>query len=176
MDGSFSISLKKKNNKKKRLNNVFQTDDDTVKESLSVKKQRVRVTHIENVELNPEEKKKEKELVIKIPSDVDKGKDDESSKNENNGNNDDKSRFSKQTIPSLEEYNEIPVELFGDAMLRGMGWNGMSDDDKGDDNKTSKLDPNNFIHPDNLGIGANESSLTESKEPFMPIRKILKKE
>lgn len=60
---------------------------------------------------------------------------------------------SRPEEPSVESYKNIPVEEFGAAMLRGMGWKG-----KGD--KESSNNNGNIIkyvtRPERLGLGASE--------------------
>lgn len=174
MDSGFSISLKKRGSSKKRLKNVFNNDDNSkssARETLKVKRQKVRITHIDNPELDSERAQQEKELVIKISN---------NNTEQTNTEDETKGKLEKdpsEAAPSLEEYKKIPVELFGDAVLRGMGWNGeISESKSKNDKNKGKTDTTNFVHPDSLGIGAAPSSITTSKEPFMPIKKILKKE
>lgn len=55
--------------------------------------------------------------------------------------------------PDLEAYNRMPVEEFGAALLRGMGWKGDLDDT--DKEKSEKID-NNVKRAALLGLGAKE--------------------
>lgn len=75
-----------------------------------------------------------------------------------------------------KEYNEVPVEEFGDALLRGMGWESDSEQDsKGDKTQSRNKDVSNVsqIHPDGLGIGAKlNKAINVEEASFMPVVKI----
>ncbi|KAJ1845488.1 hypothetical protein LPJ73_004834 [Coemansia sp. RSA 2703] len=55
-----------------------------------------------------------------------------------------------------ETYERVPVEAFGAAMLRGMGWKGEDEESSGDNNKKPRSnDPVDFTpRPSLLGLGA----------------------
>ncbi|CCH60695.1 hypothetical protein TBLA_0D01880 [Henningerozyma blattae CBS 6284] len=92
-----------------------------------------------------------------------------------------------------EEYDEVPVEEFGAALLRGMGWNGKDDNDTtvnkqfGGVSLSEQLAPK----PAFLGIGAkpalsstagdgkgtfNHKPKVDSDDSFLPIKKVEKTE
>ena len=64
---------------------------------------------------------------------------------------------SRPDEPSRDSYNKIPVEEFGAAMLRGMGWTGSD--------KTSSSGVIKYVpRPERLGLGASEvADLSELK-------------
>lgn len=80
------------------------------------------------------------------------------------------------------EYEEVPVEDFGDALLRGMGWT--SENEEEEELKTTR--PSTLAHPEGLGLGAkipdnkqDSSSSTvamNTKESFNPIQEFGLKE
>lgn len=77
-----------------------------------------------------------------------------------------------------KEYEEMPVEEFGAAMLRGMGW---TDENELEGSKShSKKLPHEQIHPEGLGIGAksqemsNPVSVKDLVNDFMPVKKVPK--
>lgn len=168
MDGTFSISLKKKGKgKKKKTINVF-GNDDTVKnkngntsESHITKKRKIRLTELNAEDFAPPEvisgKSNEPELVIKMEETL-------SDKNEQ-----------IQKVTTLEEYDNVPVESFGEALLRGMGWDGKIDDNEKkpkqnvEDIKKEMLKAK---HPDNLGIGATATGIEIDTTSFMPIKQV----
>lgn len=83
-------------------------------------------------------------------------------------------------VPSESEYDEVPVEGFGAALLRGMGWSGIHEDDHSDLPRKNSILPHKQINrPAFLGLGAKSSSTDDTSlailkkhEPFMPIVKI----
>ena len=75
-----------------------------------------------------------------------------------------------QEMATSEDYNEVPVEEFGSAILRGMGWNGNSD--PSDDLKDE--DDLKSAHAEGLGIGAKGTNNPSNKDNFMPVVKVLK--
>ncbi|KAL3233187.1 Pre-mRNA-splicing factor SPP2 [Nakaseomyces bracarensis] len=91
----------------------------------------------------------------------------------------------RQDVPERvteAEYEEMPVEEFGAAMLRGMGWNEDEEDNEEDDKKKKsrrKL-PHEMLHPEGLGLGAkndgsnDKESVKELIENFMPIKRVPK--
>jgi len=67
---------------------------------------------------------------------------------------------SRPDVPSLEDYAAVPVEEFGAALLRGMGWKGgeeLHDKGKSGDKKGGKL---RIVEkrPAFLGLGAKPQS------------------
>ncbi|CDO93015.1 unnamed protein product [Kluyveromyces dobzhanskii CBS 2104] len=66
-----------------------------------------------------------------------------------------------------EEYEEVPVEGFGAALLRGMGWDPLAETN-GRPEKSS--DTQEKSHPELLGIGAKATSASNSlRTSFMPL-------
>merc|ERR1711874_863512 len=57
-------------------------------------------------------------------------------------------------MPTMEDYEDIPIEQFGKAMLRGMGWK--QDEGIGGFNKkvVNPIDP--VVRPKGLGLGATK--------------------
>lgn len=84
----------------------------------------------------------------------------------------------REEIPDkteLEEYETIPIEEFGCALLRGMGWNGEYGDEE---EKTSVQNglPHETGRPELLGIGAKSIAKPNNLEDdFMPLMKVEKK-
>lgn len=78
-----------------------------------------------------------------------------------------------------EEYEEMPVEEFGAALLRGMGWDEKYDDNEDDEdtsgNSKKTFLPHEKARPDLLGIGAKPSASRPIKSDFMPLMKVEKK-
>lgn len=72
-----------------------------------------------------------------------------------------------------EEYEEVPVEGFGAALLRGMGWDPSEEND--DDLKKPNL-PHEKPRPELVGIGAKVTTSNNSLKDnnFMPIIKVKK--
>lgn len=77
-------------------------------------------------------------------------------------------------ITKKEEYEKVPVEEFGEALLRGMGWDGKEDERNGGDSPAPRLP---F-----LGIGAkalpnhnNNGRNKEQEDSYMPVVKVDKK-
>ncbi|AET39585.1 spliceosome ATPase-activating subunit SPP2 Ecym_4550 [Eremothecium cymbalariae DBVPG len=78
-----------------------------------------------------------------------------------------------------EEYDEVPVKEFGDALLRGMGWDGTDDkDNNGGYNKKRSLLPHEQVgRPEFLGIGVKPGSIKDRErlvhniDEFMPLVK-----
>lgn len=82
-----------------------------------------------------------------------------------------------------EEYENVPVEEFGDALLRGMGWDGRYDDDEARAFKEphqKKLHLPNVSRPDYAGIGAEvepsggKLKNSQRDQTYLPIIKIKK--
>lgn len=170
MDGNFSVSLKKKGKgKKKKTINVFGNGDDITDKSCDTisshisKKRKIRLTEITTEDLVPShsdpKEVNESELVIKM-GDMPNGEDGQ-----------------PQKMTTLEEYQSVPVELFGEALLRGMGWDGKNED-KGKSPKQSEEEVKKEIlkgkHPDNLGIGATATGVEVDTASFMPIKQVEK--
>lgn len=163
MDGNFSLSLKKKGKgKKKKSVNIFGTADvnhsrgKEDEKSNKLKRRKIQIAEISSNEVEKDlvsDSKIEENLVIKM--------DTTNSKEEQ-----------VQGMTTQEEYDKVPVELFGEALLRGMGWDGKVDEvdtAKNDKDVIAKLK-----HPDNLGIGATPSEITLNTDIFLPLKKIRK--
>ncbi|CAI4802752.1 AKH_1a_G0049580.mRNA.1.CDS.1 [Saccharomyces cerevisiae] len=154
---NISKKTKKKNSLQKA--NLFDWDDAETA-SLSHKPQsKIKIQSIDKFDLD-EESSSKKKLVIKLSENADTKKND---------------------APLVEyvtekEYNEVPVEEFGDALLRGMGWESDSEQDsKGDMTQSRNKDVSNVsqIHPDGLGIGAKlNKAINVEEASFMPVVKI----
>lgn len=83
-------------------------------------------------------------------------------------------------ITQEEEYDEVPVEEFGDALLRGMGWDGKD----GSNSQSSQKDsqkialPHKVVRSQYAGIGAKVEVSNKKKgnkfaeETFLPVVKI----
>uniref|UniRef100_A0A8D8YV67 G patch domain and KOW motifs-containing protein n=1 Tax=Cacopsylla melanoneura TaxID=428564 RepID=A0A8D8YV67_9HEMI len=56
---------------------------------------------------------------------------------------------------TLDDYDNIPIQEFGLAMLRGMGW-------KPDPNKNKNKPTDVVLRPKGLGLGADRSSVTQT--------------
>lgn len=168
MDSTFTIRFKKqsKGKKKKRVN-VFGDPNEDEDNSLNrvdssssiAKNKKIRLTEITADDLVPNQEKTESQkptLVIKL-------------------DHDDLSHPT-QEVTTMDEYNSVPVELFGEALLRGMGWDGELVDGNGNGNEemSSQNDVTKLKHPDNVGIGATKSNIQVSTSNFMPIKKIEK--
>ncbi|CAL9737864.1 pre-mRNA-splicing factor Spp2p [Monosporozyma servazzii] len=170
MDGSFSVSLKKKGKgKKKKTLNVFGNEDgmkdqnsDTTGLHIS-KKRKIRLTELTTEDLvssnSDPQKPNERELIIKM----------EDRPNDEDGQ--------PQEMTTLEEYESVPVELFGEALLRGMGWDGKNEDNEKKSNRSEEDVKKEMLkakHPDNLGIGATATGVETDTVSFMPIKQVEK--
>ena len=115
------------------------------------KKRRIKITHVDSydAQLDAAGADKAKPLTIKL--------------------DENETEFSAQLVTTQEEYDAVPVELFGDAILRGMGWDGKYDDDDSTDNKKLVVP-----HPEGLGIGAKGSNDITNIDSFMPIIEVKK--
>ncbi|AMD21696.1 HFL160Wp [Eremothecium sinecaudum] len=85
-----------------------------------------------------------------------------------------------------DEYDEVPVNMFGAALLRGMGWTGTNYDDEDNDqdreksnNKTAVRPHHGVARPEFVGIGAKvqQSNTEETRrgsglDKFMPIVRV----
>lgn len=72
-----------------------------------------------------------------------------------------------QEMATAEDYNSVPVEDFGCAILRGMGWDGETDDtDNAKDENVLK-----DAHAEGLGIGAKGTNIRTETKDFMPVVK-----
>lgn len=114
------------------------------------KKRRIKITHVDSCDAQSDATGADKPKVLTIKLD------------------ENETEFSTQLVTTQEEYDAVPVELFGDAILRGMGWDGKYDDD---DNKKKPIMP----HPEGLGIGAKGSNDITDIDSFMPIIEVKKK-
>lgn len=169
MDSNFSISLKKqsKGKKKKRINVFGDSNEDKSdglnrldSSSFTLKNKKIRLTEVTADDLVTKQEKSESgkpALVIKL-------------------NNDISPSHPAQELTTMEEYNTVPVELFGEAVLRGMGWDGKVTDNNEDanDEVKSQNDVTRLKHPDNVGIGATKTNVKVATNDFMPIKKIEK--
>ncbi|CUS24143.1 LAQU0S14e01090g1_1 [Lachancea quebecensis] len=201
----FSINLKggkvgKKgvsSEKKKRRSNVFNDAD-----ANKVTKSKIRITHIDEHQNSPEP-----QLIIKpppaskgwaTPAVNEKGHDEEGlgyglnqSRPGEPGLEKQQSREAAPLIrrpnpaghlpiePAQEEYEAIPVEEFGDALLRGMGWDGELETEEAakSTGKSKPVLPHEQFRPSLLGLGAKASKNLDAKgankpEPFLPIVKV----
>ena len=162
MSLSFNIDIKKKkssnkNKKKRAKSDLFGNEsvdnkiskNESSDASNAKKRQKIKLTEISQNDLI--EKKPEKEqLVIKIL------------------NEDIKDDSTTQEMATSIDYNSVPVEEFGAAMLRGMGWNGKSDNDSKSDTENISKD----VHPDGVGIGASNDVTAIDTDSFMPLVKL----
>lgn len=187
----FSLDLKAKGKKsiKKKRSNVFG------EEAQDKKKTKIRLTHVDEYR-----GESEKKLVIKPetlrssffndekssttgPGEtkpkygliVDDGnQEDDKVKNQEHINLQLPNKDLLPEITKTEEYDEVPIEEFGDALLRGMGWDG-KDDEKDNDNLPAPK-------PQLLGIGArapqnlkNTGKDREQEDIYIPLVKVDKK-
>ncbi|KAG0669029.1 Pre-mRNA-splicing factor spp2 [Maudiozyma exigua] len=163
MSLSFNIDLKKKktssknSNKKKRAKSeIFGGDYDDNKDEISnitnsKKRQKIKLTEISKNDLL-EKIPEKKNLVIKIDND------------------DSNDHSTSQEMTTSTDYKSVPVEEFGAAMLRGMGWDGNLDyDSKSQADILSK-----DVHPDGVGIGAKSDVKAVDTDSFMPLVKLNK--
>lgn len=153
---SFSLSLKTKSKgKKKRTANIFNLEDKDEKsknhndQKGDVKRQKIRISEINSVDEVKKQEKDKYKLIIK--ADI---------------HNDKNTEVKEMT--SIEEYEAVPIELFGEAMLRGMGWDGKDGLETQKEGTSTK-----YLHPEGRGIGA-KSNFTTDTESFMPILKVKK--
>lgn len=66
-----------------------------------------------------------------------------------------------------EEYEEVPVEGFGTALLRGMGWDPSAENDSSSEKSTLLHEK---PHPELVGIGAKLTTASNSlRTAFMPL-------
>lgn len=169
MDSNFTISLRKqsKGKRKKRVN-IFGDSTEDKDNGLSrgdssssiIKNKKIRLTEVTvNDLLSKQEKVESEKPVLVIKLDVD-----------------DDLSHPIQEVTTMEEYNAVPVELFGEALLRGMGWDGEVVDGNRNENEEMKSqnDVTRLKHPDNVGIGATKSNIKIGTSEFMPIKKIEK--
>lgn len=79
---------------------------------------------------------------------------------------------SRPDAPSLNAYNRMPVEEFGAALLRGMGWKG-PESDKTRNDKTRTVDIDGALRrPAFLGIGAKPMDLNDDMKSLQPSTEI----
>lgn len=166
MSLSFSIDLKKKkisnkNKKKKKRakSDLFGNDSEgnllhknEFPDATNFKKrQKIKLTEISQndlIEMKPEKD----ELIIRMIND--NIKDD----------------LSVQEMTTPTDYKSVPVEEFGTAMLRGMGWNGKSQIDS--KSETENISKN--VHAESVGIGASNDVKAVDTDSFMPLVKLNK--
>ncbi|KAG9961358.1 hypothetical protein KCU61_g5705, partial [Aureobasidium melanogenum] len=72
------------------------------------------------------------------------------------------SYHSAPPAPSLSDYAAVPVEEYGAAMLRGMGWKGPSSTSQSKPTKKGQLPP--AKRPALLGIGADPNAAAQAEE------------
>lgn len=158
-----SVSLSKKKGKKKgskKKENAFG-------EVKVDQKDKVELTHYSREEELEQERKAKRRKVV-IDEEVVLEKDPE--------------RLVPERVTE-EEYEEMPVEEFGAAMLRGMGWDDEAEEEEEKDTKLQKKKkmPHELLHPEGLGLGAkntgtnDKASVKELIENFMPVKKVPKK-
>lgn len=75
-----------------------------------------------------------------------------------------------------EEYEAVPVEDFGKAMLRGMGWDGDEQESEIKEQKSTKL-PHQMARPLYMGLGAKDNTKGRSSgqaqdHHYLPIVKV----
>ncbi|SCW02866.1 LAFE_0F16006g1_1 [Lachancea fermentati] len=197
----FSLSLKgnkdkkiKSGLKKKKRVNAF-NDEETVEH----KRTKIRLTHVEQYK----EAKPEK-LVIQLPSNPSQSTITGQSENIQRSNlhfgltkveesanaaTSDSSKKGKSSLNPLslvieeipeetaqEEYEEVPIEEFGAALLRGMGWKEEDEDSTTNDKKKKPILPHQQPRAELVGIGATPvANNTSRNQPFLPIVKVDRK-
>ncbi|CAI4036448.1 hypothetical protein SMKI_15G2930 [Saccharomyces mikatae IFO 1815] len=153
-----NITKKVKKKSSSQKVNLFNWENAEVT-SISHKSQnKIKIQSIDKFDLD-EESSLKKRLVIKL-------------KENSNAKKNDTSLVEYVTE---KEYSEVPFEEFGDALLRGMGWESDEEDVKGGKEHNSKKDNADIsrMHPDGLGIGAKLNKAISVKETtFMPVVKI----
>ncbi|SCV04494.1 LAME_0H18888g1_1 [Lachancea meyersii CBS 8951] len=194
----FSISLKShksgKTDKKKKRANVFNETDLDVS-----KKTKIRVTHIDEYK-----EPKKQERVIKLASiskpsnnsdfippvddnELKFGLNTRESLHSNKSNvrllGKDPTIIEQQPeVTEQEDYEDVPIEEFGNALLRGMGWDGKNDNQKNPAPSKSAgvANPATKPRPSLLGLGAKSSQSTLKDDrvalpTFLPVTKIDRK-
>lgn len=185
----FALDLKSKGRKsgKKKRSNVFGEDDQ------GKKKTKIRLTHVDEYQEEPEKKliiepetlrssfftdekpttintrdTKSKYGLITI-NDDDQRDGTLNSQEQINVNLPDENLLPE--ITEKEEYDKVPVEEFGDALLRGMGWDGKEDERDSSDSAVPR--------PQFMGIGAkplpnrnNNAKGKEQDDSYMPLIKV----
>ncbi|SCU88556.1 LAMI_0D10528g1_1 [Lachancea mirantina] len=77
-----------------------------------------------------------------------------------------------------EEYEEVPIEEFGLALLRGMGWSGEGVTSGHHKKRNKAVLPHQQARPEFSGLGSQVkfggNQLVEKGETFMPVRKVAK--
>lgn len=198
----FSLSLKGNKDKKitsgsikKKRVNAFNDE-----ESVEHKRTKIRLTHVEQYK----EAKPEK-LVIQLPSNPSQSttnsvqseniqrsnlqfgltKVEESSNTAtSDSSKKDRSLLNPRSLvieeipeeTAQEEYEEVPIEEFGAALLRGMGWKEEEEDSTANDKKKKPILPHQQPRAELVGIGATPVANNTSKnQPFLPIVKVDRK-
>ncbi|SCU88591.1 LANO_0D02542g1_1 [Lachancea nothofagi CBS 11611] len=195
----FSVSLKgqkvgKKGitgEKKRKRANVFNESDLN-----DPKKSKIRLTHVDEYK-----KAEEQELVIKPVADLtavqrpdntgmgpksdlkfgfNAGKESNPTEGSRISNSINGPQNSSNLLEDTqqEDYDNVPIEKFGDALLRGMGWDGKAEHDK--ISKSSSAKAHNKLRPSLLGLGAKAVRSTQAEEKvkpalFLPVIKVPKK-
>ncbi|CCD23789.1 spliceosome ATPase-activating subunit SPP2 NDAI_0C01280 [Naumovozyma dairenensis CBS 421] len=179
---------KKKNVKKSQGTDLFGTSHSNDDRHSTTSTQVIKLTHVDNEaeELEHAKKERAKKMII-VPGNVTKISDILNDSNEESLEAD---LTSLPNVPHEDQYIDVPVEEFGKALLRGMGWNSDEENEKEkrerlQRKKKQRLPHELQSHPDGLGIGAkpissttdknkkNDSkSRTQERQMFMPIIKI----
>ena len=198
MNGGFCLNLNKKSKngqkdaKKRKRQNVFGGDEG------AGGKAKISITHVEEFK-----EKKPKQLVIKAKrlvstlaealdvkeetevkfglinstDDDQELPNDKSVTRERLANSESRWLSNIPETTTEEEYEAVPVEDFGKAMLRGMGWDSDEEDDSNEQKKITL--PHEEARPLFMGIGAKAHS--KGREPshtpddsFLPIVRVIR--
>lgn len=195
MNGGFTLSLNKRtkpgkrdgknDSKKRKRQNVFGDEE-------AVVRTKIKLTHVEEGE-KPEKPVIKPERLVSSLAEVQKIKEESEVKfgliessaeagqklppNESKLLNS-KSQWSDQVpdITTEEEYEAVPVENFGEAMLRGMGWDSGEEEGNSNDTKKKKL-PHEMAKPLYMGIGAkirtkDRAHRKLNDDSFLPVIKV----
>ncbi|CAI2025122.1 hypothetical protein SEUBUCD646_0H01910 [Saccharomyces eubayanus] len=152
-------NVSKKTKKKNSLQNtnLFNLDNAEITNLPRKSQNKIKIESIDKFDLDGGLLSKKK-LVIKL----------EETANDQNNN--------LEEYVTEKEYSEVPIEEFGDALLRGMGWESDSEKNaKKGKEQSKKNNVSNVLqtHPDGLGIGAKLNKEINVKEDlFMPVVKI----
>ncbi|CAI4064977.1 hypothetical protein SUVZ_08G1820 [Saccharomyces uvarum] len=154
-------NVSKKTKKKNLLQNanLFKLDDTELANIPHKSRNKIKIESIDKFDLDGELSSRKK-LVIKLEEIA----------------NDQKNDTYLEEYVTEKEYNEVPIEEFGDALLRGMGWESDSEENAKRGKQQSKQ--NNVLnvlrtHPDGLGIGAKlNKEINVEEDLFMPVVKI----
>ncbi|CAI4051689.1 spliceosome ATPase-activating subunit SPP2 SKDI_15G2950 [Saccharomyces kudriavzevii IFO 1802] len=154
-----NVSKKSKKKNSSQKGNLFSLDGTEVISPPHRSQDKIRIQSIDKFDLDGESFSKKK-LVIKLT---------ESTNAQNTAT-------SSEEYVTEKEYSEVPIEEFGDALLRGMGWESdLEEDAKRGKEQSEMKDISNVsrIHPDGLGIGAKlNKDINVERSSFMPVAKI----